>query len=201
MERTTTFIDPFLWNGSGLTAFDWDVKSPSPLLFVFYAAFSNSNLRFFLLYELYRLIDPQRDCTYFSRSLSWTLWHFVACSSELPIFFYERDIILLFQCVYTLESGKDELRLIKGNLSSVPCAQFSFHITWCNLDHRRLPAPFLRIWSISWDSLRKYKHWRGKALKCEQTRENKHILVQLWGLRKSTYYGSVLKASLASSPL
>lgn len=50
-----------------------------------------------------------------------------------------------------------------------------FHITWCNLDHRRLPAPFLRIWSISWDSLRKYKHWRGKALKCEKTRENKHI--------------------------
>lgn len=117
--------------------------------------------------------------------------------------FNERDIILLFQCVYTLSSGKDELRLIKGNgnLSSVPCVKFAFHITWCNLDHRRLPAPFLRIWSISWDSLRKYKHWRGKALKCEQTRENKHILVQLWGLRKSTYYGSVLKASLASSPL
>lgn len=28
----------------------------------------------FLLYELYRLIDPQRDCTYFCISLSWTLW-------------------------------------------------------------------------------------------------------------------------------
>lgn len=198
MERTTTCIDPFLGNGSRLTAFDWDVKSPSPLLFVFYAAFSNSNLRFFLLYELYRWIDPQRDCTYFSRSLSWTLWHFVACSSELPILWKVYYSPFSVQCVYTLSSGKDELRKIKGNFSSVPCAQFSFHITCCNLDHR---SPFLRIWSISWDSLRKYKHWRGKALKCEQTRENKHILVQLWGLRKSTYYGSVLKASLASSPL